>query len=195
MPFVRGLHRPQAAAPGSGRRRIGSEGLPEDLHGYSHAHSLTRGRESTPAPAHPLPVLAARASYIHANESYVQETMRIHKTENMGSRNSSSLCCRHGFIKDTNNEECKERIQRSLFLFFFLSRSGGESSEMYERKKNPTACFIQAEILYDFFSFIRLRSFSSSDTTATSSKKKAESSPPLQISQVLPLARVRRGTE
>lgn len=64
LPLVRGLHRPQAAAPRSGRRRIGSEGLPEDLHGYSHAHSLTRGRESTPAPAHPLPVLAARASYI-----------------------------------------------------------------------------------------------------------------------------------
>ena len=39
---------------------------------------------------------------------------------------------------------------------------------MYERK-NPAACFIQAEFFYESFSFICLCSFSSSDTTATSS--------------------------
>lgn len=58
LPLVRGLRRPSAAAPGPGS---GSEGIPEDLHGYSHAHAFARGRESAPASAHSLPVLAAAA--------------------------------------------------------------------------------------------------------------------------------------
>lgn len=59
LPFVRGVHRPPAAAPSSGRHRAGSQGLPQDLHGHTHPHTFTRGWESAPAPAYPLPVLAA----------------------------------------------------------------------------------------------------------------------------------------
>lgn len=59
LPFVRGVRRPAAAASSSGRRRAGSEGLPQDLHGHTHPHAFTRGWESAPAPAYPLPVLAA----------------------------------------------------------------------------------------------------------------------------------------
>lgn len=93
------------------------------------------------------------------------------------------------YIKDTNNEECKERIQRSLFFF----KAGLEVNPVkcMRGKKIPQHVLFKPSFYTSLFSFIRLCSFSSSDTTATSSKKKQKhSSPPLQISQVRPLAYV-----
>lgn len=62
---------------------------------------------------------------------------------------------------------------------------------VWEEKKIPQHVLLKPSFYTSLFSFIRLCSFSSSDTTATSSKKKQKhSSPPLQISQVRPLAYV-----
>ncbi|KAM4733064.1 fibroblast growth factor receptor-like 1a [Anableps anableps] len=52
-------HQQLLLAQGGGR--AGSQGLPQDLHGRPHAHSLAREREGAPASAHPLPVLAGSA--------------------------------------------------------------------------------------------------------------------------------------
>lgn len=130
LPVLRGVRRPPAAAPHSGRQRVGSKGLPQDLHGHPHPYTFTRGWESAPAPAHPLPVLAAMlAPRLQLLLLYNQYTLAASIQNRHGGR---SAVGNHNFVQIDFFWNVKmKNVKKKDPIFSF---SGVQSRQIYKRK-------------------------------------------------------------
>lgn len=79
--------------------------------------------------------------------------------------------------------------------FFFKAGLEANPAKCMRGKKIPQHVLLKPSFYTSLFSFIRLCSFSSSDTTATSSKKKAETQLASAANLPTTATRVRRGSE